>query len=55
MHVGEEELMRRVRLRNKNLTNTILYIPEEMMNSSIRFFQKPDVDELLPREKYSQP
>lgn len=51
MDVEEEELIRRVRMRNENLTNTIHYIPEEKMISWIRFFQKPDTDELLPREK----
>ena len=50
MDVGEEELMKRVRVRNDNLTNTIAYIPEELMISWIRFFQRPDADELLPRE-----
>jgi predicted kinase len=50
MDVDEEELMKRVRARNDNLTNTIAYIPEELMISWIRFFQRPDADELLPRE-----
>jgi predicted kinase len=50
MDIDEEELMKRVRIRNKNLTNTIHYIPEEMMRSWMRFFQKPDSHELLPRE-----
>jgi len=51
MDVDEEELMKRVRMRNESLTNTVAYIPEEMMISWIRFFQRPDVDELVPREK----
>jgi predicted kinase len=50
MDVGEEELIRRMRIRNENLTDTIHFIPEEMMRSWIQFFQKPDRDELLPRE-----
>jgi gluconate kinase len=50
MDIEEEELMKRVRTRNENLTNTIHYIPEEMMKPWIRSFQKPDPDELLPRE-----
>ena len=50
MDVDEEELMKRVRIRNENLTNTIHYIPEELMVSWIRFFQKPDINELRPRE-----
>jgi predicted kinase len=50
MDVDKEELMKRVRIRNENLTNTIHYIPEDMMMSWIGFFQKPDMDELCPRE-----
>ena len=50
MDVDEEELIKRVRIRNENLTNTIAYIPEEMMMSWIGFFQKPDINELRPRE-----
>ena len=51
MDVDAEELMKRVRVRNENLTDTIHYIPENMMKSWIGFFQKPDRDELQPREK----
>jgi len=51
MDVDEEELLKRVRARNENLTNTIHYIPEDMMKSWMGFFQKPDLDELQPREK----
>ena len=51
MDIDEEELIKRVKIRNENLTNTIHYIPEEMMQSWIQFFQKPDSNELLPREK----
>jgi len=50
MNVEDEELLERVRKRNENLTNTIHYIPEDPMLSSFRIFQKPDADELLPRE-----
>ena len=50
MDVEEEELMKRVKLRNEYLTNTIHYILEELMISSFRIFQKPDADELLPIE-----
>lgn len=50
MGVQEEELMRRVKARNENLTNTIHYIPEEMMISWIQFFQEPDAEELRPTE-----
>jgi len=51
MDIDEEELIKRVKIRNENLTNTIHYIPEEMMRSWIQFFQKPDSNELLPRER----
>lgn len=51
MDIDEEVLMKRVRTRNENLANTIAYIPEEMMKSWVRFFQKPDINEQLPREK----
>jgi len=50
MDVNKEELMERVRTRNRNLTNEIHYIPEDMMKSWIGFFQKPDKNELLPWE-----
>jgi len=50
MDVDEEELLRRVRIRNENLTNSTHYIPEELMMSWIRFFQTPDKNELRPRE-----
>ena len=50
MDVDEEELMKRVRGRNDNLTSTVAYIPEELMISWIRFFQRPDADELMARE-----
>jgi len=51
MDVDKEELLKRVRIRNKDLTNKIHYIPEDMMLGWIGFFQKPDNDELRPREK----
>jgi predicted kinase len=50
MDVDEEELMKRVRIRNENLSNTIAYIPEDLMVSWIQFFQRPDANELRPRE-----
>ncbi len=50
MDVDDEELMRRVKTRNENLTDTVHYIPEDMMKSWMQFFQKPDITELLPRE-----
>jgi predicted kinase len=48
MDVDEEELMKRVKIRNENLTTEIHYIPEDMLKSWINFFQKPDKNELLP-------
>jgi predicted kinase len=33
MDVDEEELLKRVRARNENLTNTIHYIPEDRMKT----------------------
>ena len=51
MDVEEEELLKRVRIRNENLTNAIAYIPEDLMIAWIRFFQRPDADEMAPREK----
>lgn len=50
MDVEQEELLKRVRTRNENLSNTIAYIPEELMKSWMRFFQRPDADEFQPRE-----
>ncbi len=49
MDVNEEELLRRIRIRNGNLTDTVHYIPEDKMLAWIRFFQIPDQDELSPR------
>lgn len=50
MDVSEAELLKRVRVRNENLTNTIHYIPEDLMKGWIRLFQPPDNNELQPRE-----
>ena len=33
MDVDEEELMKRIKIRNENLTNETHYIPEDIMNS----------------------
>ncbi len=51
MDIDEEELIKRVRMRNENLTDSVHYIPEEKMVSWMQFFQRPDIDELSPREK----
>ncbi len=50
MDISEEELLKRVGIRNKNLSNTIHYIPEELMKSWIQFFQTPDNNELQAHE-----
>jgi len=50
MDVDADELMNRLRTRNENLTNTVHYIPEDLMLSWIDFFQRPDEEELRPRE-----
>ena len=50
LDVTEDELMRRLEVRNSQLSQTSFYIPEEMMKSWIAFFQKPTLDELERRE-----
>lgn len=50
MDVEEDELLKRVKQRNENLTNTIHSIPESSMLSAFRIFQKPGAEEPLPRE-----
>jgi len=49
MDVAEEELIRRMRLRNENLSDSIHFIPEDLMRSWVQLFQPPDTDELLPQ------
>ena len=49
MNVPEEELIRRMKFRNDNLSGTVHYIPEKMMRSWVQLFQPPDADELLPQ------
>jgi hypothetical protein len=50
MDVEAEELLQRVRVRNANLNNTTHYIPEDLMNGWIGFFQAPDDTELQASE-----
>ena len=50
LDVTEDELMRRLEVRNSQLSQTSFYIPEEMMKPWIAFFQKPTLDELERRE-----
>ena len=51
LDVPEEELLRRLALRNSQLSqDTSFKIPLEMMKPWIAFFQRPTPDELEPRE-----
>lgn len=50
LDVSEEELLRRLAVRNAQRSLTAFYIPEEMMQPWIAFFQKPTLDELKRRE-----
>lgn len=50
LDVPEEELLRRLALRNAQHSNLAFYIPEEMMRPWIESFQKPVPDELKRRE-----
>ena len=49
LDVPEEELLRRLVRRNRQLSPLDFYIPEAMMKPWIAFFQKPTPDELEPR------
>ncbi len=48
--VAEDELLRRLAVRNSQPSQTSFYIPEEMMKPWIAFFQRPTPDELVRRE-----
>lgn len=48
MDTDPEELIRRVKIRNQNLTDATHYIPEELMYTWISWFQRPDETELQP-------
>lgn len=50
LDVPEDELMRRLAIRNSQLLQTSFRIPENMMKPWIAFFQKPTLDELERRE-----
>jgi predicted kinase len=50
LDVPPEELLRRLAERNAQRSLTAFYIPEEMMQPWIAFFQKPTPDELKHRE-----
>ncbi|MFN8530411.1 MAG: AAA family ATPase [Anaerolineae bacterium] len=50
LDVPEDELMRRLAVRNAQPSQTSFYIPEAMMKPWIAFFQRPTPDELERRE-----
>ena len=50
LDVPEDELMRRLAIRNSQLSQASFHIPESMMKPWIAFFQKPTLDELERRE-----
>ena len=50
LDVPEDELMRRLAVRNSELSQTCFHISEDMMRPWIAFFQKPTPDELERRE-----
>jgi predicted kinase len=50
LDVSEDELMRRLAVRNSQLSQGSFYIPEDMMKPWMAFFQRPTLDELERRE-----
>lgn len=50
LDVSEEELLRRLAIRNSQPSQTSFYISEEMMKPWIVFFQRPTPDELEHEE-----
>jgi predicted kinase len=50
LDVAEDELMRRLAIRNSQPAQEAFHIPEESMKPWIAFFQKPTPDELERRE-----
>ena len=50
LDVPENELMRRLAVRNSQLSQESFQIPEDMMKPWITFFQRPTPDELERRE-----
>jgi predicted kinase len=49
LDVAEDELLRRLAIRNSQVSQRTFYIPEEMMRPWMAFFQKPTADELERR------
>ena len=50
LDVSDDELMRRLAVRNSQLSQESFHIPEDMMKPWIAFFQRPTPDELERRE-----
>ena len=50
LDVSEDELMRRLEVRNSQLSQESFHIPEDTMKPWIAFFQRPTPDELERRE-----
>ncbi len=50
LDVSEDELMRRLEVRNSQLSQESFHIPEDMMKPWIAFFQRPTPDELERKE-----
>ena len=50
LDVSEDELMRRLAVRNSQLSQESFHIPEDTMKPWIAFFQRPTPDELERRE-----
>jgi predicted kinase len=50
LDVPEDELLRRLALRNSQPSEGSFHIPEESMQPWIEFFQRPTLEELKPRE-----
>lgn len=50
LDVSEDELLRRLAIRNAQQSETSFYIPEAMMKPWFAIFQRPTPDELVRRE-----
>ncbi|MCA0457443.1 MAG: ATP-binding protein [Chloroflexi bacterium] len=50
LDVSEDELLRRLAIRNAQQSETSFYIPEDMMKPWFAIFQRPTPDELERRE-----
>jgi len=55
LDVSEDELMRRLAIRNSQPSQEAFHIPEEMMKPWIEFFQRPTLDELSAENKGVKP